>query len=140
MFVKKILICLCLVGLSLQGMTVLAASYDTKIDSISVTPYFAYINQANCTLSITNGVATVNGYISKTTSSTKLELTVTLQKYLNGNWTSVQSWSTTSTSAIASISKTYTVSRGTYRAVACYSAIGQSGTETSKTVSTTVIY
>lgn len=141
MLAKKIIsICLCAAVLSSQGMTVLAASHDDKVNLVSIVPFFVYINQANCTLSITKGVATINSYVSKTTSAIRLELTVTLQKNSNGNWANVRSWSTTSTSSLASISKTYTVLSGTYRAVANYSATGQNGTETGITYSNTVTY
>ena len=65
-----------------------------------------------------NGLATCSGLVIPSKSTTRTFLTVTLEKYNNGSWAVIESW-TNSGSGIASISKTgkQYVSRGTYRVV-----------------------
>ncbi len=81
---------------------------------------YVYVNKASSTLSISNGTATVNGYVQRTPSGTYIQLTSTLKRYSSGSWAMVASWSTISTSSSASISETYTVSSGTYRLATYY--------------------
>lgn len=80
---------------------------------------YSYITMLSGGLSIdSNGLATCSGLVIPSKSTTRTFLTVTLEKYNNGSWAVIESW-TNSGSGIASISKTgkQYVSRGTYRVV-----------------------
>ena len=99
---------------------------------------YTYINQASTSLTISSsGMATVYGYVQKTPAGKNIYLSSTLQRYSNGSWTDVKSWSKSSTSSSAYILETYRVSSGTYRVETYYYVCGggyESGTIYSKTV------
>lgn len=110
--------------------------------SVSSPPimFFVYTNKASSTLNIANGKATIRGYVQKVPSGKRIELTSTLERYSGGSWAAVQSWSTSSTSSSASISKTYQVSKGKYRVATDYTVSGTSNSESGTVYSRTVTY
>jgi len=102
---------------------------------------YTYINQASTTLSISaSGTATIYGYVQKTPAGKNIYLTSTLQRYSNGSWTDVKSWSKSSTSSSASILETYQVSSGTYRVETYYYVSGDGAYESGTIYSKTVTY
>lgn len=115
-----------------------AAGPTPSSQSAPIHLFYVYINSASSSLSISNGTATVNGYVQRTSSGKKITLESTLQQYSKGYWHAVKSWSASSTSYSASISKNYGVSSGTYRVATYYSVSGASGTESDTVYSRTV--
>ena len=102
---------------------------------------YVNINDASSYLTISSdGDASIKGYVKKTSSGDNISLTVTLQRSSGGSWENVTSWSKTTTSPSASISKTYSVSSGTYRVKTAYSVTGDGGTESGVVYSKTVTY
>lgn len=102
---------------------------------------YTYINQASTSLTISaSGTATVYGYVQKTPAGKNIYLTSTLQRYSNGSWTDVKSWSKSSSSSSASILETYQVSSGTYRVETYYYVSGDGGYESDEIFSKTVTY
>jgi len=99
---------------------------------------YVYINRASSTLSISNGTAHIFGYVQRTTSGKRIYVESTLESYSGGSWDEVASWSTSSSSYSASVSKTYKVSKGTYRVATYYSVSGSSGSESDTLYSRTV--
>jgi hypothetical protein len=102
--------------------------------------FFVYTNKASSTLNISNGKATIRGYVQKTPSGKRIELTSTLERYSGGSWTEVESWSTSSTSSSASISKTCQVSKGKYRVATDYTVSGASNPDSGTVYSRIVTY
>ena len=101
---------------------------------------YAYINRASSTLSISNGTAHIWGYVQRTTSGKIIYVESTLERYSGGSWNKVASWSASSNSYSASVSRTYRVSGGTYRVATYYSVSGQTGSESDMLYSKTVSY
>ncbi|MVB12317.1 hypothetical protein CAFE_30500 [Caprobacter fermentans] len=99
---------------------------------------YVYINRASSTLSISNGTAHIFGYVQRTTSGKRIYVESTLESYSGGSWNEVASWSASSSSYSASVSKTYRVSGGTYRVATYYSVSGSSGSESDTLYSKTV--
>ncbi len=102
---------------------------------------YVYINQASTSLTISaSGTAIIYGYVQKTPAGKSIYLTSTLQRYSNGSWTDLKSWSKSSTSSSASILETYQVSSGTYRVETYYYVSGDGGYESDTIYSKTVTY
>jgi len=128
-----------LLVISALAPTASAAEDTNAAPESMVSIQYVYINQASTSLTISSsGRATVYGYVQKTPAGKSIYLTSTLQRYSNGSWSNVKSWSKSSTSSSASILETYKVSRGTYRVKTYYYVSGdgeyESGTVYSKTV------
>lgn len=90
---------------------------------------YVYINRANSTLSISNNTAHIFGYVQRTASGKTIYVKSTLERYSGGSWDEVASWSASSNSYSASVSKTYRVSSGTYRVATYYSVSGSGSSE-----------
>lgn len=106
-----------------------------------VTPNYVNINRASSTLTISGSTATVRASVQKTASGENIYLSCSLQKYLNGSWTNIKSWSdSSSTAASVYISEKYSVSKGKYRVKAYYSVNGSGKTESNTIYSKVVTY
>lgn len=64
----------------------------------------------------------------------------TLERYSGGSWNEVASWSTSSSSYSASVTKNYRVSGGKYRVATYYSVSGATGSESDTLYNKTVSY
>lgn len=115
--VKRMLCLLLAVVLLTSGISVFAD------DGIS--PYYTGTATISASLSIsTSGKATCTGKIHLYSSYTAT-LTVKLQRYENGYWSTVKSWSTSDST---SLSKSYYVTSGySYRVVTSASVYNSSG-------------
>lgn len=112
-----------------------------RSNSPIILPQYTYINSASCTLTISDGIATVKGTVQKTPSGKTISLTCILQKKSGSSWTDMTSWTeSSSTSLSVHISEKYSVSKGEYRVKANYSVSGSGGTETGTVYSKTVKY
>ncbi|MGB9680545.1 MAG: hypothetical protein ACPLW7_02635 [Minisyncoccia bacterium] len=127
--------------LTVSAPTVLAAGEANAAPESIVSIQYVYINQASTSLTISSsGTANVYGYVQKTPAGKNIYLSSTLQRYSNGSWTDVKSWSKSSTSSSASILETYQVSSGTYRVETYYYVSGDGGYESGTIYSKTVTY
>ncbi|HJA06049.1 MAG TPA: hypothetical protein H9798_02710 [Candidatus Mediterraneibacter pullicola] len=96
-------------------------------------------NIITCSAKLTinqNGMADASGYLNCRPNIQITYMQLTLQKKSGGSWIDVKSWTASGTGSMLSISKTYKVSRGTYRTKAYVRA----DSETKSTVSTSVTY
>lgn len=138
---KLISIAICVLLIFSVPFPVLASGASVSLPQGSaMSPLYTYINSASSSLSISSGgTAAIKGYVSKTPYGKSIYLEVTLQKY-SGGWSDVRTWTQSSTSPSASISKTLDVSKGTYRVKAYFSVSGGSGSESGTVYSKTVTY
>jgi len=119
----------------------LAAGEVSATPEPMVSIQYVYINQASTSLTISaSGTATVYGYVQRTPAGKNIFLTSTLQRFSNGSWSNVRSWSGSSTSSSATILETHQVTRGTYRVKTYYYVSGDGGHESGTIYSKTVIY
>lgn len=109
-----------------------------------ITPQYTYISTLIPGLSIdSSGKATCSGMASAYNSSHTTRLTVELQKSNAGGWSTIKSWSASSTGTyVADVHEDYYVVRGTYRVCATAKVYNASGTllESQSLYSDTVIY
>ncbi len=108
-----LIVCIILLLSCLMPMQALAADEDDLQINL-VTPMLVYITTATSSFDISGGVAYMGS--SMTASGVdKLRLTNYLQKYINGSWSTVTSWSKTVSGNSVSLSSSYSVTSGTYR-------------------------
>ena len=109
---KKILaLVMCLVLMCGMGVVASAETAENKVQ-----PRYSYTNIITATLTNSGGKALcgadVEGYSGTTT---KIVITMTLQKKTLLWWSKVQEWTVTANSHAAAISKTVAVDSGTHR-------------------------
>lgn len=102
-----------------------------EFEEQEIQPMYDYTSNCSVTLSITNGTATcltkLQGYSGTTT---KIEITMTLQKKTLLWWSKVESWTTTVSGYYAALSKTASVGSGKYRVKAEFKVYSGSNSET----------
>lgn len=111
MFKKILALVMCLVLMCGTGLVVNAETTESQVQ-----PRYDYTNIISATLANSGGkavcVGDVNGYSGITT---KIVLTMTLQKKGLLWWSKTQEWTTTVNSYQATLSKTVAVESGKYR-------------------------
>lgn len=97
-----------------------------------IQPYYTYTNLVSTTLSISNGTAICKAKLTgKTGTTTKVKITMTLEKKVLFWWSEKETWTQTFNNYNGTLSKTYSgADSGTYRITAEYIAYGSSGSET----------
>lgn len=117
------------------------AELDTSVDEVVVDEY-SYTSTVSTTLTISNaGVAKPRAVITGIPgTTTKLSATMNLQRYSNGSWQTIQSWSDSSTSNSLTISKSKTIAHGRYRMHTVFKAYRKSKSERIIKNSGTVTY
>ena len=103
---------------------------DTPIEEGLVDEY-SYTSTVSTTLTISNtGVAKPRAVITGFPgTTTKLSVTMYLQKYSNGSWETIQSWSSSTTLNSLTLTKSKVVSKGKYRTHAVFKAYRNSSSE-----------
>jgi hypothetical protein len=101
-----------------KGESALAANAATDL---IVQPYFTHINIATCGMDInSSGKASMSSTMIAYSSVDKVRLKNYLQRYDNGSWTTIKSWSQTTEGTRAFWSKTYYVNSGYYYRLKTY--------------------
>lgn len=111
MFKKILALVMCLVLMCSTGLVASAETVDSQVQ-----PRYTYTSLISATLANSGGkalcVGDVEGYSGETT---KIVLTMTLQKKTLLWWSKVDEWTTTSNTFYATVSKTVAVDSGTHR-------------------------
>ncbi|MBH1940178.1 hypothetical protein I5677_04620 [Mobilitalea sibirica] len=137
-YINILILCLALIASNLVLPSEAAAA--SKTDRI-VQPMYISINSFINTFDISSdGRAVVYSYLT-TRDSDRQSISIYLEKYNNGAWSSVDSWSATSYSGTAYISDTIYVVHGQYRMRATGSSYKNGRLiEMSSYISQTIIY
>lgn len=100
-------------------------------DDPPIVPYFTYINSTTTILGISSGQASSYASIIGYSTVTKVSITMYLEKkgFLGLYWTTVTSWSQSFNSSSGTLSKSYSVTGGTYRVRADYVAYSGTASE-----------
>lgn len=125
MFKKFLALVMCLVIMCGMGISANAQSTSTADELIAtvsesgenqVQPCYDYTNIISASIRNSNGKAVCTGDVSGYSGiTTKIVLTMTLQKKSLLWWSKVQEWTTTSTAYYATLVKTVAVDSGKYR-------------------------
>ncbi len=123
MFKKALSICL-----SLIMMFSFVISVNAQNPDYSVMPCYEYTKENEEILTISNGTATcISKLIGFAGTTTKIEITMTLEKKTLWWWSEEESWSQTYNNYRGTLTKTHSVGSGTYRVKAVY--VVYSGTQ-----------
>ena len=135
MFHKKALlpalcVSLCLCGGMIPSVT--AAGLPASPSQEEIVPYALYIKGKNLDFRISDGVATVKGWVTGQTGvADRCRVVVYLQEKSGSTWKNIATWSDESDGGRASVSETNTVTAGkTYRAKAVVTAWSGEASET----------
>ena len=132
---KKIVSALAAV-LMLFSMTVLSFA-----DEYGVTPLYDYATEAICQLNISNGTAAAYSKVRGNYGTvTKVSASMYLEKYNNGKWPVVRTWSDSKNSNVFELSRTTSVSEGVYRVRTVFTVYSGSKSETITRYSSNVRY
>lgn len=107
----------------------LADAPNLDIPEDPVEPEAPYVDLDFITASIdinSSGKASCYSYAITATSSYTVALTMSIQRYKNGTWSSIKSWSTSGT-GYASLNKSYYVTAGYYYRTAAFVTVQTSG-------------
>jgi len=109
-----------------------AVSQAAVVDGgATVQPMYNYTSTTTTNLNISSGVASCRSYImGYNGTTTKIEITMTLQKKTLLWWSTVETWTTTVNSYYGSFNKSISVGGGTYRVKAVYKVYSGSNSET----------
>ena len=95
--------------------------------------------KASCTVS--SGVASCYGYVKASSSTSNVNLTVTLYRQSGESWNRVSSWSLSNQGQCGEIDENCSVGSGTYKVVASGTVVAQNGrTETVYRTSALAVY
>ena len=111
--VFTLIVCVTLLLSCLMPMQAFAADEDDLQINL-MTPMLVYITTATSSFEISGGVAYMSTLMTAS-GVDELRLTSYLQKYVNGSWSTVTSWSKTVSGNSGSLSSSYSVTSGTYR-------------------------
>ena len=135
MFHKKALlpalcVCLCLCGGMIPSVS--AAGLPDPRGQEEIVPYALYIKGKNLDFRISDGVATVTGWVTGQTGvADRCQIVVYLQEKSGNIWKNIATWSDESDGGRASVSETKKVTAGkTYRAKAVVTAWSGGASET----------
>lgn len=135
MFHKKALlpalcVSLCLCGGMVPGVS--AVEISDPPSQGEITPYALYIGGKDLSFAISNGVATVKGWVTGQPGvADRCQVVVTLEEKSGTTWKTIATWSDESNGGRASVSETKAVTAGkTYRAKVVVTAWSGSKSET----------
>ncbi|NLY45559.1 MAG: hypothetical protein GX053_06170 [Tissierella sp.] len=108
-----------------------------------ISPFMVYIVDAGATLSISStGKAVIDSYLlGDSRAVTKIEIKTELQYYINGRWTTRNTWTSSSNNNYTTIDESTQLSKGyLYRALSTVTAYSGSASETQTVISREVRY
>lgn len=138
---KKIAMVLCFIMLFTLFAPIIiskAADLDYPEEDIIEEPYM-FVQSANCSVSIISGTATVGTSVDGEYGTYYIDVTVYLEKRIDGEWQTVNYWTHSSGSNLTS-SDTTSVSHGTYRVRMTVTAYNIGGCEEFDKNGNTVVY
>ena len=101
----------------------------------TVQPLYDYTSSTTVNLSISDGTAKCSSRLIGYSTTTKIKITMTLQKKTLLWWSEVDSWTATYSDTVASLYKTCSVESGKYRVKTVFVAYCGSDSETITTYS-----
>lgn len=113
-----------------------------NLEGSEVSPFYTYITNTSVSLSIPSGTANMTSKVTGVYSTTtKVAISMTLQKKsTTGTWGYVSDWSDVYNSYMGTLSKSMSVSKGTYRVKTVFTAYSGSSSETVTQYSAEVTY
>ena len=106
-------------------------TYALSRNETGVQPFYTYTNDYTTIINISNGSVCCTADVTGYSSTTKITITMTLQKKTLFWWSDIETWTTTVYNFTALLSGTvYNVDSGTYRTKAVYTVYSGNDSET----------
>ena len=121
--IRKVIVIMIIAGL-------FSSTYASTSDVDSEMSKSTYFRTCNVTLGISNGKATAKTDAKCLSGVTKITIKMHLQKKVSGTWTNLASWSGTKNDVNYSLTKTKSITSGTYRVKSVVSAYKGTACET----------
>lgn len=131
---NKILTTFILCIMLITSIRIPIAATEESEPPIAISPLYTHISYTTTSLANVSGKASCTAKISAYSSSSDLKAFIYLERYSNGTWSTYISDYTTKTGSSLTLSKTFSVSSGTYRLKASYYANGENTIKYSATV------
>ncbi len=112
--ILKLITCISLVMCLFLPIQALASETDEE-PVVIIQPLFTYISSVSADFDIVSGQASMYSVMYASSGVDQVRITSYLQKYENGAWSNVTSWTKLADGTSCTLSKTYGVSSGTYR-------------------------
>lgn len=140
---------LCVIMCALLFMSCITYAYADEMEPLAlpadpgISPLMEYVARYEADISVDDkGLATIScmiyGYMGTTT---RVEITAKLQRYVGGRWVTIQTFTAESDSHRVSLSKTYSLTKGyTYRVQATVTAYSGTSVESDMVTSGTLSY
>ena len=141
--VISLLICILMIAVHTSNVFASEATPYALPGGNVITPQWKYISKINPSLTVDDsGIATVHCSVTgKMGTTTRVEITAKLQRYVSGRWVTIQTFTAESDSHRVSLSKTYSLTKGyTYRVQATVTAYSGTSVESDMVTSGTLIY
>lgn len=125
---KRLAMILVVVLVTIAFVIPIEARAMTSLETVSgermvIEPRNTNVHTSSLSLSFSGMTANCSAtLIAYTSNTTYVKVKMTLAKYTNGGWSTVQSWSNSADSAYVYLSKSTVVSRGKYRLTCVYTA------------------
>lgn len=139
MLVSGLCLTACLLATNVsQAYALNETTFSAVQDKIEL--YMEYINDADCTFSISNGTATINAWVrGQSGNSTKCQIVINLQERSGATWKTVQTWSETQNGRKATVNASQKVTSGkSYRVTATVTVWNGSKSESKSLTSKTL--
>ena len=106
------------------------AGVPVAAEETAVQPRYSYANYISASINLyTDGTANCYAYVNGYDDVTEIHIQMILQKSIKRRWTDMASWEGTWTKTYASLSRSTTVTTGTYRVKAVYTIYSGSAYE-----------
>lgn len=131
----------CCTLMCLSCMVVPSAIAVDSSPAGTIVPFYTLIKSSRCSLTIdNNGSARVSEVLTTPSNSASSSISLKLTKKSGTSWKTVNSWSSSQTGVKHILSKTTTVSKGTYRAVATITVRANGSSESRTAYSSIATY
>lgn len=141
--VISLLICILMIAVHTSNVFASEATPYALPGGNVITPQWNYISKINPSLTVDDsGIATVYCSVTgKMGTTTRVEITAELQRYVSGRWVTIKTFTADSNSYRVTLSETYSLTAGySYRVQATVTAYSGSAVESDVVTSGTVSY
>lgn len=111
---KRIIALIILINLAI-GISTISFADTEKARETNKMARFTNTESVTVALAVKSGKAVCRTDVSGKAGTSKITITMNLQKKNNGSWNTIRTWSGTKKSRYCSLSKSENVGRGTYR-------------------------
>lgn len=141
--VISLLICILMIAVHIPNVFAAEVTPNALPGGNVITPQWNYITRINPSLTVDDsGIATVYCSVTgKMGTTTRVEITAELQRYVSGRWVTIRTFTAVSNSHRVTLSETYSLTEGySYRVQATVTAYSGTAAESDVVTSGVLVY